>query len=990
MPGVEPTILKPSTSKVGFAPNDAAPQDTIRKLSGHYDEGLGKGEVGVGHGARKAIRAGDSASMKQFAGREVRQPRCGTVSRRIVENSIFVCCTMALTIYALVADDFRLMSTPRSADPVFNWMVVLCIVVFGIECILSVLGKADYLWSFFFWLDIISTGSLVLDITVVADTLFASQHGGSEVRGGRAAKIGAKAGRVVRVLRLVRILKLYKAYYEAKALERRKRHEKNRPGQDEDDWDDEDVDAMKEKFNQPGKESQVGKKLSELTTRRVICIIMAMMLGLQILEVDETDKAAFSSLYGAEIVWRKFTLMRENGNSSLVGEKRDAYEKSLLKYIYYHNWFAREDSEKYCPMQDCAGLYYSQLFWVGIVGSDAAEVQTYAQNASLQHSNIGAFEKEYARVDGIYNYGFMPTEAQAIIKSEWTIECQHSSDKVSRGISLLSQDIEGLVSHKVSCPQEELRSQEYMYIYPRGMTSAQLDDWYLAFYFDLRPFTRAESMYNIINTMNILILLVSVSLVFANDANRLIVHPVERMIKRVESIRDNPLIAMKMADEEFKLEEIAKARQKRAKKEYVRFILGELMQCRFCGSTDDEPMETVILEKTIIKLGSLLALGFGEAGANIIGHNMRGGDSAGVNAMIPGTRVECIIGVVRIRDFSTATEVLQSKVMTFVNQIAEVVHGVVNEFRGAPNRNSGETFLVIWRMESHESLLNPQDPTALEDKKVKLKAAGKLAGMSIVAFSKILGGLHRSPLLATYRGHPGLQYRLGANCRVNLSFGLHAGWAIEGAVGSEFKIDASYLSPNVSIATSVERATQTYGVSLMVAQSVVELCPVSVVSKCRLIDRVIITGSAAPMEIYCVDLDYRAVSVDTAEPLQIVWNTRNRFKVRQFLESERTAMQSDSFDVLELFDGDQSIRDMRRRYTVEFFQLFNMGYQNYSQGEWQVARRMLSCTRAILGTEDGPSSALLRHMEFPYKFEAPREWQGVRELVTTVAVAETS
>ena len=31
-------------------------------------------------------------------------------------------------------------------------------------------------------------------------------------------------------------------------------------------------------------------------------------------------------------------------------------------------------------------------------------------------------------------------------------------------------------------------------------------------------------------------------------------------------------------------------------------------------------METAILEKTIIKLGSLLALGFGEAGANIIGH----------------------------------------------------------------------------------------------------------------------------------------------------------------------------------------------------------------------------------------------------------------------------------------------------------------------------------------------------------------------------------
>ena len=32
----------------------------------------------------------------------------------------------------------------------------------------------------------------------------------------------------------------------------------------------------------------------------------------------------------------------------------------------------------------------------------------------------------------------------------------------------------------------------------------------------------------------------------------------------------------------------------------------------------DSPMETVVLEKTIIKLGSLLVLGFGKAGTNII------------------------------------------------------------------------------------------------------------------------------------------------------------------------------------------------------------------------------------------------------------------------------------------------------------------------------------------------------------------------------------
>ena len=30
---------------------------------------------------------------------------------------------------------------------------------------------------------------------------------------------------------------------------------------------------------------------------------------------------------------------------------------------------------------------------------------------------------------------------------------------------------------------------------------------------------------------------------------------------------------------------------------------------------------------------------------------------------------------------------------------------------------------------------------------------------------------------------------------VEMGFGLHIGWAIEGAIGSKFKIDASYLSP---------------------------------------------------------------------------------------------------------------------------------------------------------------------------------------------------
>merc|ERR1719352_2218224 len=87
-----------------------------------------------------------------------------------------------------------------------------------------------------------------------------------------------------------------------------------------------------------------------------------------------------------------------------------------------------------------------------------------------------------------------------------------------------------------------------------------------------------------------------------------------------------------------------------------------------------EPMEIQVLERTIIKIGSLLALGFGEAGAQIIGQNMKNNDSSAVMGMIPGRTVEAVFAFCDIRSFTDATEVLQDQVMVFVNRIANIVH----------------------------------------------------------------------------------------------------------------------------------------------------------------------------------------------------------------------------------------------------------------------------------------------------------------------------
>ena len=68
------------------------------------------------------------------------------------------------------------------------------------------------------------------------------------------------------------------------------------------------------------------------------------------------------------------------------------------------------------------------------------------------------------------------------------------------------------------------------------------------------------------------------------------------------------------------------------------------------------------------------------------------------------------------------------------------------------------------------------------------------------------------------------------NYKVKMGFGLHLGWGIEGAIGmiyinihtgSEFKIDASYLSPNVNMASRLEAATKQYGVPLLISSALV-------------------------------------------------------------------------------------------------------------------------------------------------------------------------
>lgn len=79
--------------------------------------------------------------------------------------------------------------------------------------------------------------------------------------------------------------------------------------------------------------------------------------------------------------------------------------------------------------------------------------------------------------------------------------------------------------------------------------------------------------------------------------------------------------------------------------------------------------------------------------------------------------------------------------------------------------------------------------------------------MSLISFLKVISGLKVSRKLVKYKENRGLNDRM-PGYSVKMGMGLHIGWAIEGAIGSFFKIDSSYLSPNVNMAARLEGATK--------------------------------------------------------------------------------------------------------------------------------------------------------------------------------------
>ena len=73
--------------------------------------------------------------------------------------------------------------------------------------------------------------------------------------------------------------------------------------------------------------------------------------------------------------------------------------------------------------------------------------------------------------------------------------------------------------------------------------------------------------------------------------------------------------------------------------------------------------------------------------------------------------------------------------MLFVNEIGEIVHGVVDRYQGAANKNIGDAFLLVWKFDD-DSFEESGETGELQ--LVPSNKVHQLCDMSLISFLKII------------------------------------------------------------------------------------------------------------------------------------------------------------------------------------------------------------------------------------------------------------
>lgn len=127
--------------------------------------------------------------------------------QKLLDATWFSTIIVLLTVWAIFGEDIATLTLNEEADAPLGILNIVIAWVFVFELVLNVVATPDYVWSVYAVLDVLS----ILSMFFTASMIEKAYGGGNIARTGRAAKVGAKAGRIIKAARFLRLGRLIMA-----------------------------------------------------------------------------------------------------------------------------------------------------------------------------------------------------------------------------------------------------------------------------------------------------------------------------------------------------------------------------------------------------------------------------------------------------------------------------------------------------------------------------------------------------------------------------------------------------------------------------------------------------------------------------------------------------------------------------------------------------------------------------------------------------------
>ena len=818
-----------------------------------------------------------------------------------LESNYYLIILLCITIFILINEEIKSLFTQKSADLPFSIIVIIFMLFYISDLIANSILVKDYFLNFYFWLDIIGIISTLLDIHWFYNSII-------ELIGGKLNSIEdllkrkdskifitIKVFRIIRIIRIIRITKLYiiiekvllklKREKEKRDIEQYQLEEKKRKEEEEENkkksrkFMEEYIHNALSKISVPKENmpsffvnimKRAMKKAKEKnmnpTSPKKLVNIIAKNIGINFDNINQENKKKENnkenkSDHSKES--KEYSLI-ENKQTIEINIEDNKEENNLYKHLSSHNIDYNNKDE-------------FNFFKKTILNNENEENK--GNNIKMQISkNINKEEKKLSEI--LLN----KTKQKVIILVLYELFCfalLNPSNYITKitnleiGFNFLctftsNKDTDFLFyynlyieKHKnITTPIIFLKIGDLEYgnfedvINLREQEKLSYSDKCNDFniennnkinnciaIFNYQYINRLKALVNLIKTIVSCIFLYFSNYWFSSQLSKMILDPTDAMVERVKIISENPLQIIH--DEEQKaLVKVIEDEEKKKEKEQV--VCG----CSSKNNSKTEMIsETEILEKTISKIGALLALSLGDAGTEIISQNMKENSTGEINPMIPGKKICAIYGFCDVRNFTGLTEILQEKVMVFVNDIADIVHQYAFEYGGSANKNVGDAFLLVWKFDNKFTYISKKNN---ELKVYNCEQVNQICDMALISILKMFAGIEKSKEINKFKNLDEIINKFGDNA-IKIGFGISLGWSIEGAIGSNFKIDASYLSPNCNMANTCEEKTKIYGVNLIMTDKFVENLSNEAQKKTRILD--IYYGENETIGFYTMDFD---------------------------------------------------------------------------------------------------------------------------------------